>query len=81
MSYVNNMSYVYRLYKLHELCNSYEYFYESLKITCFLLLKNKWKNQVLKIKNSILESEKDFIELKDKESKEVKIKRELEELF
>ena len=36
MSYVNNMSYVYRLY---ELCKSYEYFYESLKITCFLFLK------------------------------------------
>ena len=36
------------------------------------------KNQFLKVKNNLLELEKDFIELKDKE---VKIKREIEELF
>ena len=30
----NNMNYVFRLYEL------YEYFYESLKITCFLFLNN-----------------------------------------
>ena len=41
------------------------------------------KNQFLKVKNSLLESEKDFIELKDRELKdrEVKIKREIDELF
>ena len=40
MSYVNNMVYVFRLYEIYELCKSYEYFYDSLKITCFLFLKN-----------------------------------------
>ena len=42
-----------------------------------------WKNQFLNEKNSLLELEKDFIKLKDKELKEreVKIKREIEELF
>ena len=40
MSYVNNMSYVCRLYELYKLCKSYEYFYELLKITCYLFLKN-----------------------------------------
>ena len=46
-------------------------------------LKNLRKNQVLKVKNSLLEFEKDFIELKDRKLKdrEVKIKREIEELF
>ena len=46
-------------------------------------LKNIRKNQVLKVKNSLLELEKDFMELKDKELKdrEVKIKREIGELF
>ena len=49
-------------------------------------LHNKWKNQVLKVKNSLLELEKDLkknIELKDRELKgrEVKIKREMEELL
>ena len=41
------------------------------------------KNQFLKVKNDLLELEKDFIELKDRELKgrEVKIKREIEELF
>ena len=34
------MSYACRLYELHELCKSYKYFYESLKITCFLFLKH-----------------------------------------
>ena len=40
-------------------------------------------NQFLKAKNSLLELEKDFEELKDREIKdrEVKIKRQLEELF
>ena len=41
------------------------------------------ENQFLKGKNSNLEMEKDFIELKNRELKdrEVKIKREIEELF
>ena len=41
------------------------------------------KNQFLKVKNDLLELEKDFIELKDRDLKgrEVKIKREIEELF
>ena len=41
------------------------------------------KNQFLKVKNSLLELKKDFIELIDGELKEriVKIKREIEELF
>ena len=41
------------------------------------------KNQFLKVKNSLLEVEKDFLELKDRElkDKQVKIKREIEELF
>ena len=42
-------------------------------------LKNMRKNQFLKVKNSHLEPEKDFIELKDRQLKdrEVKVKREL----
>ena len=32
--------------------------------------KNLWKNQVLNAKNSILELEKDFTELKDRELKD-----------
>ena len=42
-----------------------------------------WKNLFLKVKNSLLELEKDFIELKDRELKEreVKIKTEMEKLF
>ena len=45
-------------------------------------LNNMSKNQFLKVKNSILELEKDFIELKNREleDREVKIKRETEEL-
>ena len=41
------------------------------------------KNQFLKVKNSLLKLEKDFIDLKDIELKhrEIKIKREIEELF
>ena len=39
MVYVNNTSYVCRLYELYELCKSYEYFYE-LKSLAFLFLKN-----------------------------------------
>ena len=40
-------------------------------------------DQFLKVKNSLLESEKDFMELKDRELKdrEEKIKGEIEELF
>ena len=46
-------------------------------------LKNKRKNQFLTVNNSLLELEKDFIELKDRSLKDrvVKIKREIEELF
>ena len=46
-------------------------------------LKNVGKNQFLKVKNSHLELEKDFIDLIDRESKdrEVTIKREIQELF
>ena len=41
------------------------------------------KNQFLKVKNSLLKLEKDFLDLKDIELKhrEIKIKREIEELF
>ena len=46
-------------------------------------LKIMQKNQFLKVRNSLLELEKDFIELKDIELKdrEVKIKGEIEEVF
>ena len=46
-------------------------------------LKNMRKNQFAKVRNSLLELEKEFIEFKDRELKdrEVKIKREIEELF
>ena len=42
-----------------------------------------WRNQFLKVKNSLLELENDFIELKDRELKgiEGKVKREIHELF
>ena len=42
-----------------------------------------WKNQFLKVQNRLLEIEKDFIELKDIELKDInaKINRELKELF
>ena len=42
-----------------------------------------WKNQFLKLKNTLLALEKDFIELKDSELKdrEVKIRREIGLLF
>ena len=45
--------------------------------------KNMQNNQFLKVKNNLLESEKDFMELKDRELKdtEEKIKGEIEELF
>ena len=36
------------------------------------------ENQFLKVKNSLLELEKDFIELKDRD---IKVKREIEEVF
>ena len=35
-----SISYVCRLYELHELCKLCVYFYESLKITSFLFLQN-----------------------------------------
>ena len=46
-------------------------------------LNNMQKNQFLKVNNSLLELEKDFIELKDTELKdrEVEIERRIEELF
>ena len=46
-------------------------------------LKNTLSNQFLKVKNSLLELEKDFIELNDIELKvrETKIKREIGKLF
>ena len=46
-------------------------------------LNNMRKNQFLKVRYSLLELEKDFIELKDRELKdrEEKFKREMEELF
>ena len=46
-------------------------------------LSNTWKTRFLKLKNNFLISEKYFIELKDRELKnrEVKIKREIEELI
>ena len=46
-------------------------------------LENMQNNQFLKVKNSLLELEKDFKELKERELKdrEEKIKREIEELF
>ena len=42
-----------------------------------------WKTRFLKLKNRLLNLEKDFIELKERELKEikVKIKREIEKLF
>ena len=42
-----------------------------------------WKNPLLKVKVSLLELEKYIIELKEKESKdrEVKTKREIDELY
>ena len=41
------------------------------------------KNQILKVKYSLLESEKDFIDLKDIElkDKEIEAKREIKKLF
>ena len=46
-------------------------------------LNNTQKNQFVKVKNSLLELEKDFIEFKDRESKDrkTKINREIEKLF
>ena len=46
-------------------------------------LKHMQNSQFLKVKNSILELEKDFMKLKDRELKdrEEKTKREIEELF
>ena len=48
-----------------------------------IYLKIMQKNQLLKVKNSLLELEKYFVELKDIELKdrEVKIKRDIEKLF
>ena len=48
-----------------------------------IYLKIMQKSQLLKVKNSLLELEKYFVELKDIELKdrEVKIKRDIEKLF
>ena len=56
--------------------------YES-ENTDRIYLKIMQKNQLLKVKNSLLELEKYFVELKDIELKdrEVKIKRGIEKLF
>ena len=48
---------------------------ENIERKC---LNKMRKNQLLKVNNSILELEKDFMELKDRE---IKIKRQVEELF
>ena len=47
------------------------------------MLKQYAKEQILKVNNSLLELEEDFMELKNKELEDrgVKIKREIEELF
>ena len=47
------------------------------------MLKKSAKDQFLKVKNSLLELEKDFKELKDRELKdrEAKTKWEIEQLF
>ena len=46
-------------------------------------LNNMRRTNIVKVQNSILELEKDFIGLKDSESKDrkVRIKRKIEELF
>ena len=46
-------------------------------------LKEMWENQFLKVKNSLLELQKSFIELKDRclKDRELKIKKEIEELY
>ena len=46
-------------------------------------LNNTQRNQFLKVKNSVLELENDFIGLKDGElqDRELKIKKEIKELF
>ena len=46
-------------------------------------LNEMWENQFLKVKNSLLELQKSFIELKDRclKDRELKIKREIEELY
>ena len=53
------------------------------KQRCWEEIVNMWKNQLLKVKNSLWELEKEFIQLKDRELKdrEVKIKRDIQELF
>ena len=40
MSYVNNRSYVNDMSDIYRLYELYEYFYESLKITCFFVFEN-----------------------------------------
>ena len=56
---------------------------QSSKSSALLELNNMQKTWFLKIKYSLLGLGKDFMTLKDKELKdrEVKIKREIEELF
>ena len=59
--------------------NSY-YKKENIERKCLNKIR---ENQFLKVKNRLIELEKDFMELKDRKLKgrEVKIKREIEELF
>ena len=56
---------------------------ERMKILREKYFKNMLKKQFLKVKDSPLELEKDFMELKDRELKdrEKKVKREIKELF
>ena len=57
--------------------------YKNQNIERKFLKSTNFLNQFLKVKNSILELEKDFIELKDRDLKdrEVKIERKIEEIF
>ena len=54
------------------MCNIFERIY----------LKNIQNNEFLKVRNSLLESEKDFMKLEDKELKDIKekIEKEIEKL-
>ena len=71
LSYVSHMNYVGRLHELYELCKLYEY------------LMNHFKSFEIAWSHSKNHYKKGFIESKDKEStgREVKIKREIEELI
>ena len=66
-------------------CNIYKDGNRTIKIKVLTkkYLRNKLSNLFLKVQNSLLEKEKDFIELNDIELKdsETKIKREIGKLF